>query len=144
MAQPVLDFSALHRAVASLDGALSLIEDTAWFRQQPQIVQDTVLAGVIQNFEFVYELSVKMLRRELDRESDTPGEIDRASFRDMLRIGAERGLVEDVEAWFRYRDLRNASAHTYDRDKAWDVYRDTRPFLADAKALAERLAARNA
>ncbi len=30
------------------------------------------MAGVIQNFEFVFELSTKMLRRQIERESDTP------------------------------------------------------------------------
>ncbi len=82
-------------------------------------LRNTLLAGVIQNFEFVYELSVKMLRRELERGSDTPGEIDAANFRDMLRIAAERGLIDNIEAWFGYRQMRNLSAHTYDQTKAW-------------------------
>ena len=101
-------------------------------------------SGVLQNFEFDYELTMKVLRRELERESDTSGAIDAASFRDVLRIGAEKGLVEDVEAWFGYRQMRNLSPHTYDQDTAWRVYHDLRPFLGDARALLVRLEARNA
>lgn len=130
MRQQGLDFSVVYQAIASLDGALSLVEDTAWFQRQPQVAQDTLLAGTIQNLEFVYDLSVKTLRRQLERVSDTPGEIDRAGFRDILRIGGKRGLVDDVGAWFRYRDLRNASAHTYEKVKVWKIYRNI-PTLSD-------------
>ncbi len=144
MDQPPLDLSALRNTVASLDGAIGFVADDPWFNRQPLALRNTLLAGVIQNFEFVYELSVKMPRRELDRGSDTPGEIDAADFRDMLRIAAERGLIDNIEAWFGYRQMRNLSAHTYDQTKAWQVYRDTRPFLADARMLLARLEARNA
>src|SRR5690348_2451448 len=102
---PVLDLSTLRTAVALLDDALRLTADEAWFRGLSAALQNTLVAGVIQNFEFVYELSIKMLRRELERGADAPTDIDRANFRDIVRMGAERGLVEDVEAWFHYRQL---------------------------------------
>jgi uncharacterized protein with HEPN domain len=62
----------------------------------------------------------------------------------MLRIGAEKGLIDDVPAWFGYRQMRNLSAHTYDHAKAGQVYREIRPFLANARSLLARLEARNA
>ncbi|MBS0644092.1 MAG: nucleotidyltransferase substrate binding protein [Acetobacteraceae bacterium] len=143
MTQPVLDLSPLRSAIASLDAALVAVGNEAWFSAQSPAIQNTVIAGVIQNFEFVYELSVKMLRRELERGSDSPASIDAANFRDVLRMGAERGLIEDVEAWFHYRQMRNLSAHTYDQAKAWQVFHDLPPFLKDAKAVLARLEARN-
>jgi nucleotidyltransferase substrate binding protein (TIGR01987 family) len=130
-----LDLSALRGAVASLEAGIGVTGDSAWFGAQSQAVQDTLIAGVVQNFEFVYELSIKMLRRQLERGSDSPDEIDKASFRDMLRMAGERGLIEDVEAWFRHRTMRNISAHTYDHEKARAVYRDARAMLNDARAL---------
>jgi nucleotidyltransferase substrate binding protein (TIGR01987 family) len=143
MNQPALDFSALRNAIESLDGALGIAADEAWFQAQSATMRNTLIAGVIQNFEFVYELSIKMLRRELEREADSQIAIDGASFRDVLRIGAETGLIDDVQAWFGYRQMRNLSAHTYDQAKAWQVYRDTGPFLDDARSLLARLEARN-
>ena len=74
-----LDLGALRGAVASLEGGLRVAGDSAWFDAQSQAVRDTLIAGVVQNFEFVYELSVKMLRRQLERGSDSPDEIDRLS-----------------------------------------------------------------
>jgi nucleotidyltransferase substrate binding protein (TIGR01987 family) len=62
----------------------------------------------------------------------------------MLRIAAEKALIADVEAWFGYRRMRNLSAHTYDQQKARQVYQDTLTFVADARALLACLEARNA
>jgi nucleotidyltransferase substrate binding protein (TIGR01987 family) len=143
MNEPVLDLSPLRNAVASLEGGLGVVSDDVWFSRQPAIVQDMLIAGVIQNFEFVYEISVKMIKRQIELESLSPAEIDGANFRDILRIAAERGLIADVEAWFRYRKMRNLTAHTYDREKAREVYRDTLTFIVDARSLLVRLEARN-
>lgn len=137
-----LDLTALHSAITSLDDGLAVVSDTAWFQQQSDKVRNTLVAGVIQNFEFVYEIGVKMLRRQLEAESDSPADIDQASFRDLLRMAAEKGLIDDVEAWFGFRQMRNITAHTYDHAKARQVYEGTSAFLTHARALLARLDAR--
>jgi nucleotidyltransferase substrate binding protein (TIGR01987 family) len=143
LAELHLDLGALPTTVASLEGALAVAGNKAWFAVQSQTVQNTLIAGVIQNFEFVYELSIKMTRRQIELESDSPSEVDQTNFRDMLRIAGEKGLIADTEAWFVYRRMRNMSAHTYDQDKARQVYRDIQGFMVDARALLARLEARN-
>jgi nucleotidyltransferase substrate binding protein (TIGR01987 family) len=107
-------------------------------------VQNTLIAGVIQNFEFVYEISFKMIKRQIEEESASPGEVDKSDFRDLLRVAAEKGLVADVEPWFKYRKMRNITAHTYDHEKAQQVYQDTLIFINDARALLQALETRNA
>ena len=144
MNEPVFDLSALRNAVASLEGALEAVGNSSWFLQQSSNVQNTLIAGVIQNFEFVYELSIKMIRRQIEWDSDSPDEVDQTSFRDVLRIAAEKGLIADVEAWYFYRKMRDVSAHTYDRAKARQVYQDTLTFINDARSLLARLEARDA
>jgi len=94
---------------------------------------------MIQNFEFVYEISVKMIKRSLERDSANAREVDEMSFRDLLRHAGERGLIADVTAWLAYRAMRNTTAHTYDHDKAMQIYRQTPAFVADARALLARL-----
>jgi len=142
MNEPGLDLSALRSALASLEGSLEVVGNSAWFSEQSVIVQNTLIAGVIQNFEFVFELSIRMMRRQLEREADSPDEVDQTNFRDMLRIAAEKSLIADVEAWFAYRRTRNISAYTYNHE-AWQVYKDTLTFVNDARALLARLEARN-
>jgi nucleotidyltransferase substrate binding protein (TIGR01987 family) len=144
MNEPHLDLSALRKAVTSLEAALDVVGDGTWFDRQSPAVRDTLVAGVVQNFEFVYELSIKMIRRQLEREAASPDEIDATNFRDMLRIAAEKGLIADVEAWFFYRRMRAISAHAYDREKARQVHQDTLIFIIDARSLLAVLEARNA
>jgi nucleotidyltransferase substrate binding protein (TIGR01987 family) len=138
-----LDRSALRSAVASLDAALAVVGDREWFVHQSESVRRTLIAGVIQNFEFVYEISVKMIRRQLETDSASPTEIDRMDYRTLLRTAAEAGLIADVEAWFVYRQMRNITAHTYDQAKAEQVYQATLAFVEDARALLAELDRRN-
>jgi nucleotidyltransferase substrate binding protein (TIGR01987 family) len=143
MRESVLDLSPLRKAIASLEGGLKTVNNSPWFNRQSEEVRYTLLAGVIQNFEFVYEISVKMLKRRIEPDALTPTEADLGNYRSLLRIGAEKGLIKDVEAWFEYRGMRNNIVHTYDQAKAEQVYQGISPFLEDAKDLLTRLEDRN-
>lgn len=141
---PKLDLQALKDAVASLGDGLEVVSDPVWFNQQSDKVRNTLVSGVIKNFEFVYEISIKMVKRQIELESASPTEVDESNFREVLRVAGEKGLIADVEAWFKYRKMRNITAHTYDHDKAQQVYLDTLQFIGDARALLQALEARNA
>lgn len=143
MNDSTLDLSALQRALTSLEDSLEVVSDSEWFNEQSLKVQNTLIAGVIQNFEFVYEVGFKMIKRQIELESASPDEVDQGSFRDVLRLAAEKGLIRDVEAWFGYRRMRNITAHTYDHEKAQQVYQGTLLFINDARALLASLEARN-
>jgi nucleotidyltransferase substrate binding protein (TIGR01987 family) len=139
MNTPALDHTPFRQALASLEDGLDVVRDTAWFNQQNDKVRHTLIAGVIQNFESVYEISTKMLRRRLEMDALNPSEVDFANFRDVLRIAAEKGLITDVSVWFGYRQMRNITAHTYDHQKAQQVYEGTQAFTLDARLLLARL-----
>jgi nucleotidyltransferase substrate binding protein (TIGR01987 family) len=138
-----LELSSLRSAIDSLVQALAIVGNRDWFDAQSIAVQNTLMAGVIQNFEFVYEQCMKMLRRELEKSAASPTEVDFDSFRDLLRTAAEKGLIANIEAWFSYRKMRNISAHTYDHEKAQQVYTGTLAFIGDAKDVLARLEVRN-
>ena len=136
---PSLDLSSLRQALASLADGLEVVSDAAWFNAQDDKVRHTLIAGVIQNFEFVYEISTKMLRRRLELDALNPSEVDFSNFKDVLRMAAEKGLISDVPAWFAYRQMRNITAHTYDPQKAQQVFAGTQAFLLNARLLLARL-----
>jgi len=138
-----LDLSALRHAITSLAESLAVVKDAAWFDRQPGPVQNTLIAGVIQNFEFVYEVAVKMIKRRLERDAFTPAEVDASNFREVLRTAGEKGLVADVQAWFGYRAMRGTTSHAYDRAKAQQVFDAIPAFLQDARALLAALETRN-
>ncbi len=134
-----LDFSALQQAINSLSEAIDVVTNEQWFNQQGNSVQNTLIAGVIQNFEFVYELSIKMLKRQLEKESSSPEEIDFASFRGLLRMALEKGFIQNIDTWFEYRQMRNITSHTYDHEKAQQVNEMTSHFLKSAIILLNQL-----
>lgn len=139
-----LDLSALQKAVASLHSANQIVRYGEWFNRQEEHIRNTLIAGLIQNFEFVYEISIKMIKRQLEIDALPASEIEHSNFKDVLRIAAERGLIEDVIAWFEYRKMRNITSHTYDEDKAKTVCDGIDAFLEDADDLLKKLEQRNA
>ena len=134
-----LDLTPLRQSLSSLEDGLDVVRDLAWFQQQSDKVRHTLIAGVIQNFEFVYEISTKMMRRRLEMDALNPSEVDFANFRDVLRIAAEKGLIDNVQDWFGYRQMRNITTHTYDHQKAQQVFQGTQAFMMDARRLLARL-----
>lgn len=98
--------------------------------------------GVIQNFEITYELSWKLITRWLNANIN-PGIADGVTRRQIFRRAAEHRLIADVDTWMRHHAARNATSHTYDEDRAVQVYSATLDFVTDARLLLEALEARN-
>jgi nucleotidyltransferase substrate binding protein (TIGR01987 family) len=139
----ILDLSSLEDAVKSFQSALQ-IAAPANLQQFDEETQDVIKAGVIQNFEFTYELSHKMLRRYLDLTEPNPAGIDTLSFPDLIRLGSERGLLKSGwDTWRYYRKARGTTSHTYDRAKAAEVLSAAAQFIAEARFLLEQLESRN-
>lgn len=99
--------------------------------------------GLIQRFEFTYELTHKMLRRYLRMISPTPDEFDQMPFQDLIRTGNERGLLlGDWPKWRHYRDLHARTSHTYTAKAAIEVVEGIPEFLAEAGYLRDTLSRR--
>jgi len=55
------------------------------------------------------------------RHEDKRG-IDMLSFRELIRLGAEKGFIETPSDWFLFREERNISSYTYDAAKVAEVF----------------------
>ena len=139
----ILDITALEKAFISLEETLKSLENQEWFNAQQPIIQDTLIAGAIQKFEFVYELDIKMLKRQLKRIASNDLDIDSADFRDVIRLSLQYGLIERMEDWLDYRKMRNITSHTYDESKARQVYNGIFDFLESSRFLLKQLQPRN-
>ncbi len=127
-----LDFSSLANAVARLaEGLERYTLDT----------RDTQIRdGLIQRFEFTYDLAHKMMRRVLEAAAANPEEIDRMTFPALIRTASEQGfLKEGWPQWRTYREMRNITSHTYDEAKALQVAGAIPAFLEEARFLLDRL-----
>ena len=99
-------------------------------------------AGVIQNFEFTYELCWKFMKRWLENNLGS-SYVDGLPRKELFRIAAEHQLISNVSNWFIYHEARNETTHTYDRKKAERVFETAQKFLPDAKELLRNLEKKN-
>lgn len=76
-----------------------------------------------------------MLKRRLEADSASPYEIDNLLFKKLIRTGAEKGFIDNPLGWFKYRRLRNQTAHAFCKDKASAVYSQANPLLESASHL---------
>lgn len=135
MSADQLDIRNFVNAIARLEEGVD--------KYQADPTQTLIRDGLIQRFEFTYELSHKTLKRYLEFTSPTPSQYDGMSFQDLIRSGNEQGLLlGDWPAWKRYRDMRAKTSHTYDEGVALEVVAGIVPFLSEARYLRDKLKAR--
>jgi nucleotidyltransferase substrate binding protein (TIGR01987 family) len=135
----MLDLRSMKKAVEALKIAFEIYDHNTLSEDRPEKV--VLRDGVIQRFEFTFELSWKMLKRYL--EEFGLEKVDGLNNRDLFRVGFEQGLLEDPEVWFHYLKMRNQSSHIYDVEKAAMVFSAARNFQQDAQSLLERLEAKS-
>ncbi|KAE9533391.1 nucleotidyltransferase [Ursidibacter arcticus] len=126
------DFSPLQNAVQRLAEGLN--------RYQQDIQDLQIRDGLVQRFEFTYEISHKMLKRYLTHISPNPAKFDEISFQDLIRTGNEQGLLRgNWIDWKQYREMRSRTSHTYDEEIAVQVVAGIPKFLVEAEYLLKKL-----
>jgi nucleotidyltransferase substrate binding protein (TIGR01987 family) len=132
-----LDITSLGNAVQRLREGLA--------RYEREASDEQIRDGLIQRFEFTYELSHRMLRRYLKEILPSSDEIDRMPFADLIRVGNAQGLLQgDWPAWRRFREMRSRTSHAYDARLAAEVTSGIPEFLAEAEHLYTELRRRTA
>ena len=102
-----LDLTALANAVRRLREGLE--------RCDREPADEQLRDGLIQRFEFSYELSHKTLRRYLKDMAAAPDEVERMAFADLIRAGNAQGLLRSGwPAWRRFSEMRGRTSHVYD------------------------------
>lgn len=118
-----VDFRVLDRAMAALQEAL--LHPPA-----NELERD----GVIQRFEYTFELVWKTSKRVLDGmgiKSNSP--------RSVIRDLAQQGMLADVKLWFDFLNGRNYTTHIYNEDVAKWVISLCLPFFGAATDLIAKL-----
>jgi nucleotidyltransferase substrate binding protein (TIGR01987 family) len=121
--------------ITSLDNAVRrLREGSTRYEREP--ADEQIRDGLIQRFEFTYELSHKMLRRYLREVAASPDEIEGLAFADLIRTGSAQGLLRsDWPVWRRFREMRARTSHTYDAEVASQVVSAIPAFLRETEHL---------
>ncbi|AFV12544.1 nucleotidyltransferase, nucleotide binding domain protein [Thermacetogenium phaeum DSM 12270] len=74
--------------------------------------------GVIQRFEFTYELAWKLMKAYLEYEGIAEVSSPRAAFKEAFAAG----LIFEGDVWIDMIGDRNLAAHTYNEEMAKEIY----------------------
>lgn len=130
------DFSSLRNALARLA--------EGYVRYQSDVSDIQIRDGLIQRYEFTYEISHKMLKRHLEMTAANPEAFDTLPFADLIRTGNEQSLLKsDWSAWKIFREMRAKTSHTYDEHIAQIVVQVIPAFIEEIDFLVKRLDQRN-
>ena len=128
MASGKLDFTSLRSALSRLA--------EGYKRYQSDVSDIQIRDGLIQRYEFTYEISHKMLKRHLEMTSANPEAFDALPFADLIRTANEQSLLKsDWSAWKIFREMRTKTTHTYDEDIAQTVVKIIPAFIDEIEFL---------
>lgn len=74
---------------------------------------DLERAGLVQTFEFTFELAWKTLKDLMNYEG-----YDADSPREVIKVGFANGYIIDADIWLEALESRNVLTHTYDEKAA--------------------------
>ncbi len=135
-----LDLTSLRSALAALEKSIGFLNSEL---AENADLREQFRAAAIQAFEFTHEVAFKMLKRQLERMAADPAAIDKMAYMDVVRSGAEAGLIADVARFRNYRENRNITSHTYDHTKAEQIEAVLNDFRDDVRYLLAELERRN-
>jgi nucleotidyltransferase substrate binding protein (TIGR01987 family) len=92
-------------------------------------VDDLDRDGVIQRFEFTYELSWKVMKEWLASK-----EIKALNPKDVIREAVDQELIADGNLWSDLQDSRNLTSHTYNEKTAAEVFATIQSIVVPAFA----------
>ena len=135
MSRSSIDLTSPRKALAQLSEALAFWHACA----EGDALKPHLRSAVIQSFEFTYELAVRSTRRVLIERAESADLVSDLSFSDLLRCALDAGLPMPLDTWRHWRDMRNATSHAYDEDRANEVASAAADFAVDVGLLLKAL-----
>jgi len=128
MFNKTLDLSSFKKAIERLT------EGYARFSLDPS--DEQIRDGLVQRFEFTYELSHKTLKRYLELSGPSGELYDSMIFADLIRTANEQSLIKsDWTQWKIFREMRSKSSHMYDEKVGSEVVSVIPLFIEEVKFL---------
>lgn len=104
---------------------------------QKENPDDLEIDGVLQRFEFTFELAWKTLKDYMEYQgfSNKIG-----SPREIIQQAFKHGIIEDGETWIKMMLSRNALSHLYDENTSRKIYEEIKKqYIELLETLIEKL-----
>src|SRR3989304_9371074 len=86
--------------------------------------------GVIQRFEFTFELLWKVIQEYAKYKG-----LEVVSPRDAFRVAGDLGLITDPSVWFDFLKDRNLTTHLYSEKDAAEIFSHIPSFISETERL---------
>ena len=127
-----LDFISLRNALARLK--------EGYARYESDVSDIQIRDGLIQRYEFTYEISHKMLKRHLEMTSANPEAFDALPFADLIRTGNEQSLLKsDWTAWKVFREMRALANNALEDQAALEIVKVIPIFIEEIQFFIRQL-----
>lgn len=114
----------------NFDRAFVLLREA--LEQDPAALSQLEKEGIIQRFEYTFELAWKVLKDKMENDGLV---IDQISPKAVVRQAFAARYIDDAETWLKMIGDRNLMSHTYDFKKFEEIILSIRqaylPMLAD-------------
>jgi len=104
----------VHALLSEYERALARLQEAA--KADPAL-NDVVVDGTIQRFEFTFELAWKMIKAVLEHQGVLV-QSPRAAIKEAFKVG----LIGDGDGWIDMLEDRNRTTHLYDEEQCRQVY----------------------
>ena len=95
-----------------------------------EVTNDLDRDGVIQRFEFTFELVWKTIQEYAKYKG-----LEAVSPRDSFRVASDLGIIENPEIWFDFLKDRNESTHLYNENQAQLIFSHIPSFITEVEKL---------
>ena len=123
----------LESSFVNYGAALKKLEE---FSELP-VKNDRDRAGIIQAFEFTFEVSWKTVQKAVEKQG-LPAGSPKLAFKAAFQVGWIKESEQDI--WLQMLEDRNLTTHTYKEDLALEIFsRIQKSYIPALKVLLERM-----
>lgn len=127
----VVDYDKLQKSLRHLESRYQYFK-SGEYSKLPVPAQESVQESVIQRFEVCYDMMWKHLRRHLIEELALPeGDVPKGP-KPIFRLAHENQLLQDIDAWINYVQMRIDTSHDYSGEKMEKALRHIGAFIDEA------------
>lgn len=125
-----MDYTQLKTAIQRFGEMLDAYRNNA---SRPPLEQEAVQDSLIKRFEYTLEVAWKICKKHLEEEGFA--EAAAGSPKSIIRLAAQRNLINNPETWFNYLRFRQDILQDYPSIKAESLFDIDKTFYEDVVKL---------